>query len=54
MTALDQGSYRTLEPLHIPPSPEERVFESSPTLVVVLEDDDYVSDSQGEDKKSGD
>jgi muconolactone delta-isomerase len=53
MTALDQGSYRTLQPLHIPPSPTERVFESSPTPVVVTEDFD-VSDSQGEEKKSDD
>jgi muconolactone delta-isomerase len=55
MTALDQGSYRTLEPLHIPPSPKERVFESSPTPVVVTEDNDgEVSDSQDEEKKSDD
>lgn len=52
MTALDAGSYRTLQPVHIPPSPKERVFESSPTPIVVTENDEYVSDSQGEEKKS--
>jgi muconolactone delta-isomerase len=54
MTALDQGSYRTLEPLHIPPSPKERVFESSPTPIVVTDDFGDVSDSLSEEKKSDD
>ena len=59
MTALDPGSFRVTEPLHLPPSPPEAVFESAPTPVVVT-DESYKTtntaalDSDQEEKKSDD
>lgn len=57
MTALDEGSFRVVEPLHLPPSPEKPVFESAPSPVVVMGDESEVPDmydSDGEEKKSDD
>jgi hypothetical protein len=59
MTALDPGSFRVTEPLHLPPSPPEAVFESAPTPVVVT-DESYKTantaafDSDEEEKKDDD
>jgi hypothetical protein len=57
MTALDNGSFRILEPLHLPPVPKEPVFESAPTPIVVTDESELeadVSDSDDEEKKSDD
>lgn len=57
MTSMDEGSYRIVEPLHLPPFPEKPVFASAPApIVVTTEDasDDTVAtvDSDNEEKKS--
>ena len=57
MTALDDGSFRVMEPLHLPPLPTEPVFASAPTPIVVTDkasNNEEMSDSDNEEKKSDD
>jgi hypothetical protein len=44
MSALDEGSYRITEPIHLPPTAKEPAFCSSPYPTVVFDDEEDDSD----------
>jgi superfamily II DNA or RNA helicase len=49
VSALDQGSYRVTQPLHLPPTPHEVTFCSSPYPTVVFDDDEEDEGSNDDD-----